>query len=294
MKLTECFAAAAAEQNANVLSVVSVKNGKWNEKTIIPAAPCQNCYSVTKSFTATAVGLCADKGLLSPDTPVTEFFGKELPDNFDQKFHRVTVKHLLTHTAGFEKGFLFEDDRVLAGKNWLEYTLSKPLAFEPGEIFVYNNAGYYLLSCIVHRVTGKTAERFLREELFAPLGITNYAWSSSPEGETEGGTGLYLSSADMAKLGLLYLGGGVYGGRRILSENWVREATLTHFKPDDMPWGYGYSFWTYPGTDDFRCDGAHQQIVLVLPGKNTVVSFHSYTDFFDYYGIVDNAPEEAE
>ena len=171
MNLTECYASAAAEQNANVLSVVSVKNGKWNEKTIIPAAPCQNCYSVTKSFTATAVGLCADKGLLSPDTPVTEFLGKELPDNFDQKFHRVTVKHLLTHTAGFEKGFLFEDDRVLAGKNWLEYTLSKPLAFEPGEIFVYNNAGYYLLSCIVHRVTGKTAERFLREELFAPLGI---------------------------------------------------------------------------------------------------------------------------
>lgn len=201
---------------------------------------------------------------------------------------------MLTHTAGFEKGFLFEDDRVLAGKNWLEYTLSKMLAFEPGQKFVYNNAGYYLLSCIVHRVTGKTAEKFLREELFEPLGITNYAWSSSLEGETEGGTGLYLSAADMAKLGLLYLGGGIYGGRRILSEKWVKEATLTHFKSDDMPWGYGYSFWTYPGTNDFRCDGAYQQIVLVLPDKNTVVSFHSYTNYFDYYDIVNNAPQDTE
>lgn len=76
MKLIEYFSEAAAEQNANVLSVVSIKDGKWDEKVIIPTAPCQNCYSVTKSFTATAVGLCADKGFLSLDAPVTEFLKK--------------------------------------------------------------------------------------------------------------------------------------------------------------------------------------------------------------------------
>lgn len=289
MNVLDYLSAAAEKQKANVFEMVLVQNGTWTKKTLIPVSPCQDCYSVTKNFTATAVGILADRGMLSLDDSIARYLEQEFPRQYDKKLPQITIRHLLMHTAGFGRGFLFEGDRFSCGEDWLKYTLSQPIVYEPGSHFLYNNAGYYLLSCIVHRITGMKMQEFLRRELFAPLGINDFAWSSCPMGEAQGGTGLYLSTEDLAKFGLLYLNQGVYQEKRILSEEWVAQATCAQITPDGYTCGYGYSFWTYPDSSDYRGDGAYQQIVLVLPGQNAVLALHAFTNEFQYYDIIKKA-----
>lgn len=290
MRLIEKMARDIRESGANIFDLVLVEDGNWEREIIRPVSPCQDCYSVTKNFIATGIGMLIDRGRLSLDDPIVKFFGEELPEQTDEKLSRVTVRNLLNQTSGHDQGFLFEEDRFTHGEDWLRYTLSQPICYEPGTHFTYSNATYQLLSCIIHRVTGLTAEQFLRGELFVPLDIQDYAWSSCPMGETQGGTGLYLSTWDMAKLGVLYLNQGMYGGRRLLSEEWVREATRDQVKIPG-PVLYGYSFWPHLHVGGYACNGANQQTVLVLPGEKLVLAAHAFTPDYDYIALLRRAQE---
>lgn len=288
MALIDKMAEDIRRSGDNIFELVLIEDGKPQMVTIHPVSPCQDCYSVTKSFIATGIGMLADRGELSLQDPIVKFFRQELPERTDDKLYRVTVENLLTQTSGHEQGFLFEGDRFSHGPDWLGYTLSQPLKYEPGTHFTYSNATYYLLSCIIHRVTGVTAETFLRTELFTPLGIEDYAWSCCPKGETQGGTGLYLSTWDMAKLGILYLNQGVYEGKRLLSEGWVREATENQVKTPEAD-AYGYSFWPSGNEGGYSCNGANQQMVLVLPEENLVLAGHGYASEYDYRRLLRRA-----
>lgn len=292
MKLIEKMAQDIRESGANIFELVLVQDGKWEQETIQPVSPCQDCYSVTKNFIATGIGMLIDQGRLSLDEPIIAFFSQELPDEMDEKLSKVTVRHLLNQTSGHEKGFLFEGDRFTHGRDWLRYTLSQPLKYEPGTHFTYSNATYHLLSCIIHRITGIKAEQFLQRELFVPLKIEDYAWSSCPMGETQGGTGLYLSTWDMAKLGVLYLNGGVYEGKRLLSEKWVREAVQDQVKiPGSVL--YGFSFWPHLHVNGYALNGANQQTVLILPKENLVLAAHAFMPDYDYIALLQRAQGRA-
>lgn len=269
---------------ANVFKFVLYHDGSWSEETLIPTCPCLNCYSLSKNFTATAIGIAQDMGLLTVEDPIIDFFPDELPSNMDEKLPRVKVRHLLTQTMGIEEGFLFEDDRYTHGTDdWVRLVLSRQLKFEPGERFAYSNSTYYLLSCIIRRVSGLTTELFLKKNLFPQLGIMDMAWETCPRGDTMGATGLYMSTADIAKLGVLYLNGGMWQGKQLLSEHWVREAIAAHPAGYDGP-QYGYGFWV--NDIGFRGGGAHSQIILVVPNKGLVFAAHSYEDSINFTGIV--------
>ncbi len=282
--MLEKMAREIRENGDNIFELVCVRDGVWETETLRPTAPCQNCYSLTKNFTATAIGMLQDRGLLTVEDPILPFFAGEAPAGRDDKLERVKIRHLLTQTMGNESGYLFEADRFTHGEDdWVKLVLSRPLAHEPGTKFVYSNSTYYLLSCIVRRVTGKTMERFLHDELFGALGITDYAWAACPLGETSGATGLYLPTADIAKLGLLYLNRGVYAGRRLLSEAWVDAASRNQVNlPGEA--AYGFSFWMNGA--GYEGNGAHNQILLILPGENLVLAGHGYMDGFDYLGAL--------
>lgn len=270
---------------SNVFDLTLVRGGEWEHGTIIPTAPCQNNFSVTKSYITTGIGLLQDMGMLSVEDPILKFFKKdELPDGMDPKMEQVRVRHLLNQTMGLGEGFLFESDRYTHGTdNWLAYTLSQPLAYEPGTRFTYSNSHFYLLSCIIHRVSGLTAEWFLRNYLFAPLGIEDYVFASCPRGETQGGTGLYLSTADNAKFGVLYLNNGLFGGKRVLSEEWVREATRDQVGLPGQS-VYGYGFWM--NDVGYEGNGAYRQMILVAPEKQLVLAAHAFTDDYDFIGLL--------
>ena len=185
----------------------------------------------------------------------------------------MTVRHLLTHTMGLESGFLFDSDRYQRPeKDWVKLSLSAPLAYEPGTHFTYSNSTIYLLSRIVRKATGRRMEEYLEEKLMKPLGIGEHAWEHDPDGETFGAAGLFLSAHDMAKFGLLYLNGGVYEGRRLLPEGWVREATRNQVGSMGT---YGYGFWIFDGLG-FAATGAFGQIILMMPEQNAVLAAHAF------------------
>lgn len=184
-----------------------------------PCSNCHNGYSVAKLFIATAMGLLWDEGKLSLDDPVGRFFPTDSP------WRQVSVHHLLTHTSGIDRGFLDIDNDDLSqypSDDYLSILLAQPLPYAPGAHEQYSDAVFYLLARIVEQVQGQPADDFLTERLFRPMGFGETAWSRCPQHHPIGGTGFYAGAQDVVKLGLLYLNGGVYQGRRLLSKNGCR------------------------------------------------------------------------
>ena len=175
-----------------------------------------------------------------------------------------------------KSGYLFENDRMTAPPDWLNYIMSLPVPLEPGEKMVYGNEGCYLLSLIVEKITGRTLMEFLNEELLRPMGFFGVAGGICPKHHTLGATEMFATCEDVLKLGRLYLDGGVWEGKRYLSEEWVREATKAQIS-DGFRY-YGYSFWKNDLSPVFYGDGAHGQYLIVDPEQNAVLAVQSYCD----------------
>lgn len=188
------------------------------------ANPCQNTYSVAKTFASAAAGILYDRGLLTPDEKICDILREFVPCGIDERWEKATVRHALTHSAGLPGGFLDIDCNPYHsfGEDYLGFTFRTPLLYTPGEDSKYSDGAFYLISRIVTAKTNEKLDDFLRRELFIPLGIGEVAFSKCPYGYPMGATGMYMHSRDMAKLGYLYLNGGIVNGRRILSEEWIK------------------------------------------------------------------------
>lgn len=203
------------------------------------ANPCQNTYSVAKTFTATAIGLLFDQGKLTVDEKITDILADELPESgMDPRWHDVTVDMALTHRAGLPGGFLDIDVHKSSEftDDFLRYMLTYPLDYTPGTDSKYSDGAFYLLSRIVEKKSGLCLDNFLWKELLVKLDYQEMAWSHCPKGHAMGATGLYISSEDMVKLGMVYLNGGLYRGQRVLSQQWCTMALEREYgidKSDD-------------------------------------------------------------
>ncbi len=237
-------------------------------------------YSLSKSFTSTAVGFAVAEGLLTVEDPVTSFFPEEAPVEISPNLAAMKVKHLLTMSAGQAKEPL-QTMRDTPEESWVKTFLAWPVDHEPGSRFLYNTAATYMLSAIVQKLTGKKVIDYLKPRLFAPLDIQDMDWAESPQGINVGGYGFRVKTEDITKLGLLYLQKGIWNGQQILSPEWVAAATSKQIQssssnPDgpgtsDWDQGYGYQFWRNT-VGGYRADGAFGQFSLVLPEKNAVVA----------------------
>ncbi|MFK7691511.1 serine hydrolase domain-containing protein [Paenibacillus sp. HJGM_3] len=230
-------------------------------------------FSLSKSFTSTAVGLAAAEGLLSVDDPVVSFFPDKVVRN-DAKLQAMRVRHLLSMGSGHGAESLVGDGR---GKtdDWVQHILDQPVVYEPGTRFVYNSGATYMLSAIVQRVTGQTVHEYLMPRLFQPLGIEGSAWETCPRGISTGGWGLWLKTEDIAKFGQLYLQRGIWKGERLIPGTWIEQATSAQIANSsvnpDWSQGYGYQFWRcLHGA--YRGDGAFGQFCVVLPEQDAVVA----------------------
>jgi len=237
-------------------------------------------YSLSKSFTSTAVGLAAAAGKLSLDDPVLSFFPADAPAAPSANLRAMRVRDLLRMNTGqvTEAPLGITDDSTLHGETWVRRFLAHPVPYKPGTHFLYNSPATYMLSAIVQKTTGQTVLDYLTPRLFEPLGIARPTWVESPEGIDAGAYGLNVRTEDIAKLGLLYLQGGVWNGTRILPAAWVDEATARQTSNGSSPtsdWdqGYGYQFWR--SRHGYRGDGAFGQYMLVLPQYDAVVAITS-------------------
>lgn len=241
-------------------------------------------FSLSKSFTSTAVGLAIAEGYFSLDDPILTFFPDEKPSEVNAFLAAMTVRHLLSMSSGQASDTWSAMVDRLDG-NWIRGFFDVPVQYAPGTHFVYNTGATYMLSAIVQKTTGQKIIDYLEPRLFEPLGIKNAAWTDSPQGITAGGIGLSITTEDIAKFGQLYLQKGMWQGKQLLSEAWVNEATSLQISNDSHPnpdWGqgYGYQFWRCRH-GAYRGDGVFGQYCIVMPEQDAVLAITSGVDIFD-------------
>ena len=259
---------AIKETGCNIYSIAVIDGGGLKTAQLSPANRCNNSYSVAKAFTMTAVGMLYDAKKLDVNDRVFDILRDEFPDRYDKAWENVTLDGVLKHKVGFGNGFLdidVEDISKYETDDFLRIVLSKSLPFPPGERFVYSDAAYYLLSRIVTKISGKKLDGFLRHVLFGTLGFQELAWSRCPHGYPMGATGLYISSADMAKLGYVYANGGKYYGKTVVSEEWV-----------DLALSRGYEFGQYKNTGIYAKGGMNGQMLCFSVKDRFACAWHGY------------------
>lgn len=256
------------------------KDYNIKKEVIVPANPNCNCYSVAKAFTVTAIGLLYDKGLLTPDSLLTKILSKYIPEDIDPKWHKVTLHHLMLHQAGFGCGMLdidCEDASTYPTTDYLKMVLGTPLKYEPGTNYQYTDAAFYLLSRVVCEVSGTELGALLRPILMDTMRFKEYTWSVCPFGYSMGATGLYIRTEDMVKLGILYINGGRWKDKQIISKEWV-----------DMVIKNGYEF--KPLKDGWYGKGGMRgQLLMFNINRGLVVGVHSYESSIPYELFI---PEE--
>ena len=227
-------------QHGNVLAEKWIGEGKEDEPHILS--------SVSKTFTASAVGLLISEGRLKLTDKVISFFPDKLPANVSENLKAMTIRDLLTMTCGHDTASSVNTQATeTPAKDWVEQFLAHPVEHKLGTFFANNSLGTYMLSAIVQKVTGEKLVDYLYPRLFRPLGIVNVKWQESPQGINCGGWGLYLKTEDLAKMGQLFLQKGKWNGRQVLSEEWIAETSA-------------------------RANGANGQYILVIPEKDAVIA----------------------
>ncbi len=244
-------------------------------------------FSLSKSFTATAVGLAVAEGKLNVDDPVLKFFAEEAPEKPSTNLKAMRVRDLLTMATGQHAedfaGFSYTTEESVVKR-----FLALPVAHKPGTFFAYNTAATYMQSAIVQKVTGQPVLEYLQPRLFAPLGIENPQWEASKQGVSMGGFGLSIRTEDIAKFGQLYLQKGVWNGKQLVPASWVETATSRWMSNGSNPasdWeqGYGFQFWRCR-YGVIRGDGAHGQFCIVMPELDAVVAITAGTK--DLQGVL--------
>jgi CubicO group peptidase (beta-lactamase class C family) len=247
-------------------------------------------YSLSKSFTSTAVGFAVAAGKLHLSDKVVDFFPGQVPPTISANLAALNVEHLLTMSVGMPKD---ATPVVTREHDWVRTFLAQPIEFQPGSVFLYNSAATYMLSAIVQKVTGQQVNQYLRPRLFAVLGIPEMSWQVCPLGINTGGWGLSATTETLMKFGQFYLQQGRWNDRQLLPQKWVADATRFHIQQvppadknpltDDWYQGYGYQFWRCRH-NAFRGDGAFGQFCIVLPDQDAVVAMTSQT--MDMQGLL--------
>jgi len=235
-------------------------------------------YSITKSILSILFGIAIDERYLRLDEKLVQI----MPDAFDRETdpiaQNVTIRDLLTMTSGFSEG----SQTSFPTQDMWRWMLHRSIKYAPGTHFLYDGPAADLLGVVLSRATQQDPEQFARVKLFQPLGIEDYTWLADHEGHLLGYGHLYMTARDMAKIGLLYLRGGRWGDRQIVSEQYVHDSTTKHNDggPPVRDAAYGYLWWlrkTNTGEDAFFAAGIHSQLIYVVPKRDLVIAMSAET-----------------
>jgi CubicO group peptidase (beta-lactamase class C family) len=243
--------------------------------------------SVTKSVTATLLGIAIDRGFISSlDAKVLDFFPEYADLNAGRKSD-ITLEHLVTMSAGLEWDewtYPIGDSRnditrwFNFGGDLLRFVLERPMVADPGAEFTYNGGLTNVLGEVIRRASGLRLDQFSDTYLFAPLGITDYTWYFVRPDLVYASGDISLRPRDVAKLGQLYLQDGMWNGQRILSSEWVQSSSAPAFTMGEWMGHTGYSYGWWPkssayGDAAFAASGWGDQAVVVMPEFDMVAVF---------------------
>ena len=237
--------------------------------------------SVTKSVTSILTGIAFDRGGIQLDAPVTSYIADPQSTVWGQKGYAITLRNILSMSSG-----TVWDDRVAGANNpsaqllvtpdITRYVMGSAQIHPPGTFYNYDNGLPALTGILVARKVGEPFDRFADTNLFGPLGISNYRWTRVREGGVLAAGGFYMLPRDMVKIGQLMLQGGLWNGRRVVSAEWVREATRQQTAAGQYPYGFYWHLTNaqqrhVQGEDGFMGLGQGGQVIAVFPGLDMVV-----------------------
>lgn len=272
----ETFVRKCKERSINVRGLQVVKGGKalvrFAPEPYELDVPCY-LYSLSKSFTSIACGMCIEDGTLSVDTKMCELFADKMPPELTDELRAMTLGDLLSMQNGHGDCALVQ---MRTAEDSIKTFFEQPTPYKPGTVFVYDSGSTCVCAAAAERATGKKLVDFLDERLFSKLDIEKPRWDTCVDGQTFGGTGLYLSNDSIVKFGTMLINNGVYNGQRIIGEDYIKLATSKHASTADngsTDWtaGYGYQFWLN-GKDGYRGDGAFGQFCYVFPKSDMIVA----------------------
>ena len=240
--------------------------------------------SVSKTVSSIIIGIAVTRGDFKAglDTPLLKYFDVTKVKNVDERKRRITLRHVLTMTTGLDwnEEVAYDDPKndsslMEATDDWVQYVIDRPMAQEPGKVFNYSSGVSELLAYIFQRETGQDIEKYGQKYLFTPLGI-QYFWKRTPLGVVDTEGGLFLSGTGLAKIGYLYLRDGVWDGKQIVSQDWVKQS-LTPFIDAEEGFKYGFKWWLLPRTDRqgfvWMARGFGGQRLMVFPEEDLIAVF---------------------
>ncbi len=228
-------------------------------------------YSATKTITSIAVGMAADEGKMDINRSVLRYLPeaavRKMTEAQRAVYEKITVERLLTMSV---VGYPFRP----AGESWLDAALSYEIPDVNKREFDYSNVSAYLAGVAAAEAVGENLYEYLTRKLFEPLGIVNPPYMTCPDGYFYGASGMELTVGELSRIGLLLMQGGVYEGKRLLSEEYVKAATAV--QQMNREGGYGYFIWKY--RDGFSINGKWGQKCYVLPEKGRMVTYLSHIE----------------
>ncbi|MBN3034557.1 MAG: serine hydrolase [Bacteroidales bacterium] len=243
--------------------------------------------SQTKSLVALLMGIAIDKGYIESETePVSKYF----PDHFgseDSLKSSVTIRDLLTMSAGFEweEMIAFDDPKndnmnMYRSGKWLDYALTRPMAKKPYTEFKYNSGLPMIVAGIIEKATEMKLDEFAMKYLFEPLQIKKFRWLQDSTGFYHAGGGLYLKPFDMVKIGILVMNNGKWEHQQVVSEEWIRKTISPHFSTSFDISEYGYFWWIREmelgngnTAEVISAEGAGGQKLYIFPANRLIIAF---------------------
>jgi CubicO group peptidase (beta-lactamase class C family) len=295
--LQDLDAALRAAEFKKIGSVLIARHGKLVYEAYFDGDvnSLRDTRSATKSITSALVGIAiTEKKLSGIDARVLQLLPEHAHklQNPDPRKDKITIEDFLTMSSPLEcddwndvsRG---NEERMYLVEDWAQFILDLPIRgrmhmgeqIDPppyGRYFSYCTGGVFTLSEVLQKATGMRTDRYAQEKLFSPLGISDAQWVYSPLNIPQTGGGLRLSSRDLLKIAQLYLDGGIWKGKRIVDEGWVKVSTQPHARIDDET-EYGYLWWlksfksagkSYPA---FFMSGNGGNKVAVFPGLDLAV-----------------------
>jgi len=240
--------------------------------------------SVSKTVSSVIIGAAMLRGDFKAglDTPVLKYFDAAKVKNVDERKRGMTLRHVLTMTAGLDwmENVPYDDPRsdsslMEATDDWVQYVIDKPMAAEPGKVFNYSSGVSELLAHIFLKETGQDIDTYGEKYLFQPLGIEHY-WKRTPLGAVDTEGGLYLRGSDLAKIGYLYLHDGMWDRKQIVPKAWVRESVAPFIQAEE-DYKYGFKWWLLPRKDSqqflWMARGFGGQELMVFQEEGLIVVF---------------------
>jgi CubicO group peptidase (beta-lactamase class C family) len=272
-------------------SLLVIRNGKLVAEAY-PHDPhdidqIQNLQSITKSFTSILTGIALNKNILNS---VNQRLYNIYPDRFKnhEDKRNITLENALIMKTGIDfnnsdntEGLYHTDESSV------DYILSLSKNYEPGIVLNYNDGAPHLVSAAIQQSSGKSLSAFADENLFQPLGITDWKWEAAKDGITFGAFSLYLKPRDAAKFGKLLVQNGKWNMQQVVDSAWISKAIQPIVNALEMSASYGYYFWVYPAYHGYAAIGHGGQRIFVVPDKNLVLVYTAwgYTsgDYFDNF-----------